>query len=89
MARRKATVTIDEAVFDAARAAARREGRTEDEVIEEALRRHLEKQRPSVVHEVWARNAAAELTPEQVLEMAYDELRAVRAERQGREREAG
>lgn len=34
-----------------------------------------------VVDEVWSRNAAADLTPDEVMEMVYAELKAMRAER--------
>lgn len=81
MARRRTTVTIDEALLDAARAVAEQSGTTADEVIEAALRRHLALVRPSVVDEVWARQSIRPLSAEEALKLAYTELDAMRAER--------
>lgn len=85
MSRRKATVAIEESLLDAARQEAERIGTTEDEVIENALRRHLVAVEPSVVDEVWARNEANALTADEAMELAYAELKAMRAERQARQ----
>lgn len=81
MARRPTTVTIDEALLDAARTVAEQSGTTADEVIEAALRRHLALVRPSVVDEVWARQRARPLSAEEAMKLAYAELDAFRAER--------
>ncbi|MGH9267964.1 MAG: hypothetical protein ACRD0D_07290 [Acidimicrobiales bacterium] len=80
MARRTTTVTIDEALLDAARTVAEQSGTTADEVIEAALRRHLALVRPSVVDEVWARQGARPLSAEEAMKLAYTELDAFRAE---------
>ncbi len=71
---------VEGALLDAARRAAESAGITEDDVIEEALRRHLA-DRPSVTEEVWSRNAGDALSAEQALDLAYAELRAARTER--------
>lgn len=84
MSRRKATVAIEESLLDAAREEAERTGTTEDEVIEDALRRHLVSAEPSVVDEVWARNEADALTADEAMQLAYAELEEVRAQRQAR-----
>ena len=81
MSRRETTVAIEESLLDAARQEAERTGCTEDEVIEDALRRHLAADQPDVVNEVWARNAANALTADETLKLAYAELKAMRAER--------
>jgi hypothetical protein len=81
MARRPTTVTIDEALLDAARTIAEQSGTTADEVIETALRRHLALVKPSVVEEVWARQGARPLSAEEAMKLAYAELDAFRAER--------
>ena len=81
MARRPTTVTIDEALLDAARTVAEQSGTTADEVIEAALRRHLALVRPSVVDEVWARQSGRPLSAEEAMKLAYAELDAFRAER--------
>lgn len=81
MARRPTTVSIDEALLDAARSVAEKSGTTPDEVIETALRRHLALVRPSVAEEVWARQGSRALSGEEAMQLAYEELDAFRAER--------
>jgi hypothetical protein len=81
MARRPTTITIDEALLDAAQTVAEQSGTTADEVIEAALRRHLALVRPSVVDQVWARQGARPLSAEEAMKLAYAELDAIRAER--------
>lgn len=81
MARRPTTITIDEALLDAAQTVAEQSGTTADEVIEAALRRHLGLVRPSVVDEVWARQGARPLSAKEAMKLAYAELDALRAER--------
>jgi hypothetical protein len=81
VARRPTTITIDEALLDAAQTVAEQSGTTADEVIEAALRRHLALIRPSVVEEVWARQGARPLSAEEAMTLAYAELDALRAER--------
>lgn len=81
MARRPTTITIDEALLDAAQTVAEQSGTTADAVIEAALRRHLALVRPSVVDQVWARQGARPLSAEEAMKLAYAELDAIRAER--------
>ncbi|HUP68569.1 MAG TPA: ribbon-helix-helix protein, CopG family [Acidimicrobiales bacterium] len=81
MARRRTTVELDEQLLDAADAEAERTGRSEDDVIEDALRRHFDGRRASVVDEVWARNAGDALSEDEALTLARSELRAMRQER--------
>lgn len=81
MVRRRTTVELDEQLLNAADAEAKRTGRSEDEVIEDALRRHFEGRRPSVVDEVWARNAGDALSEDEALTLARRELLAMRRER--------
>lgn len=82
MAKRPMTVEVDEALVDATEAEARATGQSEAEVIEQALRVHFGKGRPSVVDRVWARNAPQTLSEEEALALAYDELKAMRRERE-------
>ena len=79
MARRRTTVEIEEELLDAAHAEAERIGRSDAEVIEAALRDHLE--RPSVLDEVWARNAGSALSEDEAMALARTELKAMRGER--------
>jgi len=81
VARRLTTVELDEELLDATQAEAERTGRSEADVIEDALRRRFETRRPSVVDEVWARNAGDALSEDDALALAYGELKAMRTER--------
>lgn len=81
MTRRRTTVELDEFLLDAADAEAKRTGRSESEVIEDALRQRFEAQRPSVVDAVWARNAPEALSEDEALALAYRELAELRNER--------
>ena len=81
MAKRPLTVELDESVVRAAEAEARRTGQSEAEVIEEALREHLSLT-GSGVDTVWARNRDSALSEEEALTLAYDELKAMRRERE-------
>lgn len=80
MARTEADVRIDAALLSAVRARAARVGRPDAEVVEEALRRYLGLD--ALLEDVWAANADG-LSEDEALELAYAELRAVRAERDG------
>jgi len=79
MARKKTTVYLDEGLLRKAKVAAARAGKHDYEVIEAALQRYLGLE---AADRVWARNAAEPLDPDEALALAYDELRAMRAERQ-------
>lgn len=81
MARRPTTVELDEDLLNAARAEAAQTGRSESEVIEAALRGHFDQRRPSVVDQVWSRNASDPLAEDEGLALAYEELKAMREER--------
>jgi hypothetical protein len=80
VARRRTTVELDEQLLDAARSEADRTGRSEAEVIDEALRLRFDARRPSVVDQVWARETGA-LSEDEALTLAYAELKAMRTER--------
>lgn len=75
------TVDLDEELLDATHAEAERTGRSEADVIEDALRRRLDARRPSVVDEVWARNTGGALSEDDALALAYGGLKAMRSER--------
>jgi hypothetical protein len=77
MARSKATVYLDPEVLRATRIRAARTGKRDSDVVEEALREYLGL---AVVDRVRARS---DLTGDQAIAFAYEELRA---ERKGRSR---
>ncbi len=69
-------------------AEAKRTGRSEAEVVEDALRRQFGKKDLGVVEGVWARNASDALSGEDALALAYEELKAMRKERRQAQRAA-
>lgn len=79
MARKKATVYLDEELLRGAKIMAARTDRKDYEVFEEALRRYLGVE---VLEKVWARS---DLTEEEGLKVATDELDAMRRERADRQ----
>lgn len=76
--RKKATVYLDEDLLRAAKVMAARTDRKDYEVFEAALRQYLGVE---VLEKVWARS---DLTEEEGLKVAYDELDAMRRERGNR-----
>ena len=72
--RRTTTVSLDEKLMTEVHAAAQRSGLSDDEVIEQALRRFVGL---DVLDELWSRNHLSE--PE-AMEIATSELRALRSE---------
>lgn len=83
MARRPRTVQIDEGILDAVRRAAGEDGRPEDEVIEEALRRYFGLRGLAVLDEIAETQEAAGVTidEDEAMRLAVAEVRAVRVER--------
>ena len=77
MARRAATVRLDDEVLDAIRREAARSGRSEDEVVEDAVRRYLG---PSVLDRLSERNR---LDEDEAMAIALEEVSAYRQERRG------
>ena len=75
MAKAKTTVYLDEDILRATRVAAARRGKRDSEVFEDALRAYL---RLDVIDRIRSRS---DLTEEEALQLAYSELRAMRAER--------
>jgi len=84
VARVKTTVYIEERLRRAAKQAAARSGVHEYEVFEGALKKYLGW---DILDDLWARNA--NLTEDEAMQLAYDELHAYRAERQADEEAAG
>jgi hypothetical protein len=78
MARAKATVYVDPEVLRAARVHAARTGKRDSDVVEEALREYLGL---ALLERIWEK---ADLSEEEAMELAYDELHAMRAERRKR-----
>jgi hypothetical protein len=74
MARTKTTVYLDPDVLRAMRVAAARAGKRDSDVVEDALREFLGL---ALLERIWEK---ADLTEEQALQLAYDELHAMRAE---------
>jgi Arc/MetJ family transcription regulator len=70
--RTKTTIYIDDEVLQATRLLAAREGKEENEIFEEAIRRHLGL---DVLDDIWARS---DLTEDEALEVAYEELHRAR-----------
>jgi hypothetical protein len=78
MSKTRTTVTLDEDVFRAVRIKAARTGKRDSQVIEEAIRRDLGL---DDLAEIWAKVTPAE--EEQGMDLASEELRAMRKERRG------
>jgi gamma-glutamyl:cysteine ligase YbdK (ATP-grasp superfamily) len=78
MSKTRTTVTLGEDVFRAVKIKAARTGQRDSQVIEESLRRDLG---VDALAEIWARVTPA--SEEEGLELARDELRAMRRERRG------
>lgn len=72
MERKKTTVYVEPGLLRAAKIEAARTGRREYEVFEDALRSYLGLE---VVERAWARS---DLSEEEALELAYDEVHAAR-----------
>lgn len=68
MARKKTTVYVEEDLLRNARVAAARAGKRDSDILEDALRSYLGIE---VLDRVWARS---DLTEDQALRLAYDEL---------------
>jgi len=79
MAKARTTVTLDEDVFRAVKIKAARTGQRDSQVIEESLRRDLG---IDDLGEIWAKVTPA--SEDEGLELARDELRAMRRERRGK-----
>lgn len=80
MARSKATVYLDPDVLRATRVRAARTGKRDSDVVEEALREYLG---IGLLERIWER---ADLSEDEAMKLANDELHAMRAERRGRSR---
>ena len=75
MTRKKTTMYIDEDLLRSAKVAAARAGKNDYEVVEDALRRYLGLE---VLERVWARS---DLSEEESLRIAYEELHRARSEK--------
>ncbi|HTT95240.1 MAG TPA: ribbon-helix-helix protein, CopG family [Solirubrobacterales bacterium] len=78
MSKTRTTVTLDEDVFRAVRIKAARTGKRDSQVIEEALRRDLGL---DDLAEIWAK--VTPVDEEESMDLAGEELRAMRKERRG------
>ncbi len=83
MARRELTVEVEEKLLAATNAVAERAGVPADELYERALRDVLARDFADLLQDIAADQAerGVAVTEEEGLALAYDELRAVRAER--------
>lgn len=83
MARRPTTVEIDEGILDALGRAAREDGRPEDEVVEEALRRYFGLRGLALLDEIAEAQSVAGVSLDDgaAMALAVAELRAARADR--------
>jgi hypothetical protein len=77
MARSKATVYLDPDVLRATRVQAARTGKRDSDVVEEALREYLGL---AVVDRI---RAKSDLDEDAAMQLAYEELHAMRSERRG------
>ena len=73
--KRKATIYVDEEVLRSAKIQAARTGRSDSEVVEEALRTYLGF---DVLERVWARSSLSE---DEAVRLANEAVREVRSER--------
>jgi len=78
MTKARTTVTLDEDVFRAVKIKAARTGKRDSQVIEESLRRDLG---VDDLADIWAK--VTPTSEDEGLELARDELRAMRRERRG------
>ncbi len=83
VARRPTTVEIDEGILDALARAAGEDGRPEDEVVEEALRRYFGLRGVAVLDEIGEAlsRSGLFLDDDEAMALAVAELRAARADR--------
>lgn len=79
MPKSRTTVTLDADVFRAIKIKAARTGKRDSQVIEESLRRDLGL---DDLAEIWAK--VTPVTEEEGMDLATDELRAMRKERRGK-----
>lgn len=77
MARAKTTIYLDPQVLRATRVAAARAGKRDSDVVEDALREYLGL---AVIDRIRSRS---DLGANEAMELAYDELHAMRRERRG------
>lgn len=79
MGRRATTVQLDDALLDAVEAAAARTGQSPESIIENAVRARFAAEQ--TIDDLWARLGASDLSDDESLDLAYGELRAMRADR--------
>lgn len=79
---RRMAVDLDDQLLDALRRAAAEDGTTEEQVIEDALRRYFGLRGLAVLDEIAERQADRSLSDDEAMALAVDELRAFRTERQ-------
>lgn len=87
MERERITIEIEESLLRSAREMAECEGKGEDEIFEEALEAYVGFDFLDRVHERLEREGLA-LTEEESLKLAYEELHAMRVERDAESRES-
>jgi hypothetical protein len=80
MAKAKTTVYIDQDVLRQARVAAARQGKRDSEIVEEALRGYLVGGILDAIHQ-YQREHRLTMSEDEAMELAYRELKAVRAKR--------
>lgn len=85
MARTETTLPLDDEVLAGVRAQSLRSGRPEYEVVEEALRRYLADDVEGLEGVVRRIQGRGDLDEDESLDLAYSELRALRAERDARQ----
>jgi len=81
MARRPATIEVDERLLDALTRAAADEGVDPDELVEEALRRYFGLRGLAVMDDLREAAGGTTLSDDEAMALAVAEVRAQRAER--------
>jgi hypothetical protein len=81
MARRRATIDVDEQLLDALRRVAADDGVAPDDLVDEALRRYFGLRGIAVLDELREQRRGAELTDDEAMALAVTEVRAARAQR--------
>lgn len=78
MARKRTMLYVEEDLMQQAREVATRTGRSEQEVVEDALVRYLGY---DLLEQIWSNSEAEPLDEDEAMRIAYEELHAMREER--------
>lgn len=82
MAATRVTLSIEEGLLRSTRIAAARAGKRDSEIVEEALREYLGF---GIVERIQERSEFKDTDPDEVMELVYAEIHAMRAERRAKQ----